>query len=520
MLPVPSLLQRNAPALARRNSYPAPRHDPSPAAHAAREAFARAAGHAAATWFSGGAARRTIRRHAMRSVVRVTGLLVADFLAIQSLRWLLTESPIASPAVAAWWRSTPPGAVPFPQFAPAVMLGMLLMGGYGAGRDWRSTRVIGAASTLAVLLLGWSRVWAAPVAALPEWALVVAQVTAAILLFRRLSAAAVLACYPFTRQRLVVVGRPDHLQQTWFDTPAVRAQGIDVVERVSADATTAPATLCDALEDAIRRGEANGILIAGRLPDDQLAAIVRTGTLTEQRIYKHADAYVTAGCAPRFEKIGGEPCFEIRPIGFRAPQLVAKRLTDLLGSSVLLVLLSPLYLALAIAVRLASPGPIFFGQVRLGRHGVPFRCYKFRSMCIDAEARLKADPALHAAYIANDFKLPPDVDPRITPIGRWMRRTSLDELPQIWNVFLGQMSMVGPRPIVPDELAHYHIEAPRLLLAKPGMTGLWQVSGRSDVGYPERADLELSYVENWSFVGDLALVWRTIRVVLTGRGAH
>jgi lipopolysaccharide/colanic/teichoic acid biosynthesis glycosyltransferase len=138
----------------------------------------------------------------------------------------------------------------------------------------------------------------------------------------------------------------------------------------------------------------------------------------------------------------------------------------------------------------------------------------------DAEERLKADPELYRLYVENDYKLPEDVDTRITRIGRFLRRTSLDELPQLWNVLRGDMSLVGPRPIVPDEIRHYNGEAPLLLTLKPGITGAWQVNGRSALQYPERATVELEYVERWSLMSDLAILARTIPAVLARRGAH
>jgi lipopolysaccharide/colanic/teichoic acid biosynthesis glycosyltransferase len=211
---------------------------------------------------------------------------------------------------------------------------------------------------------------------------------------------------------------------------------------------------------------------------------------------------------------------ELRSAGLRGQQLVLKRLLDIVGAMVLLVAFAPVMAAVAIAVRIGSAGPVVYGQARLGRHGRTFRCLKFRSMYPDAEQRLHADEALYAEYVRNDFKLPEGRDPRITPIGRILRNTSLDELPQLWNVLRGDMSLVGPRPIVPKELCHYAGEEHMLLLLKPGITGSWQVSGRSNVGYPERSQLELDYVEGWSLGRDILILLQTAPAVLLQRGAH
>jgi lipopolysaccharide/colanic/teichoic acid biosynthesis glycosyltransferase len=197
-----------------------------------------------------------------------------------------------------------------------------------------------------------------------------------------------------------------------------------------------------------------------------------------------------------------------------------KRALDVVGSIVGLVLSVPLLLVLAAAVKLASPGPVVFAQQRIGRHGRRFTCYKLRTMCADAESRLAGDAQLHAAYVANDFKLPACEDPRLTRLGRFLRTTSLDELPQFWNVLRGDMSLVGPRPIVEAELEHYGAAREVLLAVKPGLTGAWAVEGRSRINYPERADIELAYATGWTIGGDLQILARTVGVVLQRRGAY
>jgi lipopolysaccharide/colanic/teichoic acid biosynthesis glycosyltransferase len=157
----------------------------------------------------------------------------------------------------------------------------------------------------------------------------------------------------------------------------------------------------------------------------------------------------------------------------------------------------------------------------VGAKGRLFRCFKFRSMKRDAEQILRADAALCQKYLTNHFKLPEHEDPRLTRVGRFLRKTSLDELPQLINVLLGQMSLVGPRPIVPAELDHYRHEAALVFMSlKPGITGAWAVSGRSEIGYPDRALLELEYIRRWSLLSDIAILVRTVPAVLRRRGAH
>ncbi len=195
-----------------------------------------------------------------------------------------------------------------------------------------------------------------------------------------------------------------------------------------------------------------------------------------------------------------------------------KRLFDVVVSLVALVLLLPLLVTLAVVITLVSPGPSIFGQARVGRGGRRFRCLKFRTMYYDAEDRLRRDHALWDAYVANDFKLESDVDPRVTPVGRVLRATSLDELPQLLNVLVGHMSLVGPRPVVPPELASYGEHEEAYLSVRPGLTGPWQVSGRNDIRYPERARLDAAYAEGWTLRGDLWILLRTVPSVLRRKG--
>jgi undecaprenyl-phosphate galactose phosphotransferase len=205
----------------------------------------------------------------------------------------------------------------------------------------------------------------------------------------------------------------------------------------------------------------------------------------------------------------------------RLPSRVVKRFFDIVLSALLLVVLSPLFLIIAIVIKRTDPGGVTYSQKRIGRHGVPFACIKFRTMVADAEARLlrwqEENPDLYEEY-CRTFKLRDD--PRVTGIGRWLRRTSLDELPQLWNVFCGHMSLVGPRPVVAQELSdHYGPAAQLYVRTRPGMTGLWQVSGRSDTSYERRVFLDEWYILNWSFWYDIVILIQTAWIVATGKGA-
>ncbi|WP_197071992.1 sugar transferase [Geobacillus kaustophilus] len=200
---------------------------------------------------------------------------------------------------------------------------------------------------------------------------------------------------------------------------------------------------------------------------------------------------------------------------------ITKRTIDIVGAIIGLVLTSPLFLLISIFYLFGeSKGPIFFKQVRVGKNGKRFYIYKFRSMIVNAEEKLKADKDLYEKYLRNNYKLEPHEDPRITKLGRFLRETSLDEIPQLINVLKGEMSLVGPRPVVVEELREYGNRVNEFLSVKPGMTGYWAVSGRSDVDYPERVNLELYYVYNQSLFFDVKIIIKTFLIVLLKKGAY
>lgn len=203
-------------------------------------------------------------------------------------------------------------------------------------------------------------------------------------------------------------------------------------------------------------------------------------------------------------------------------RLPLKRSFDILFSLCVLAFLSPLLVVIAVAVRLSSKGSIVYAHERIGRGGKPFHCYKFRTMYKDADIRLKdllaSNPDLKQEWDEN-HKLKDD--PRITPIGKFLRKTSLDEFPQFWNVLLGDMSVVGPRPMVRDEVIRkLGVKANTILSVKPGLTGLWQISGRSNTSYSTRIELDESYIRTRNFWGDLKIVVKTVPCMIMSKGAY
>lgn len=198
-------------------------------------------------------------------------------------------------------------------------------------------------------------------------------------------------------------------------------------------------------------------------------------------------------------------------------QIVVKRLMDIVVSALAVVVLTPVLLAVALLIKATSRGPVFYVQERVGRGGEPFRMVKFRSMYRDAHA-CRGDHSELNIHEGPIFKI--REDPRITPVGRAIRRLSIDELPQFFNVLTGSMSMVGPRPALPEEYLDYTERERQRLLVNPGITCIWQVSGRSDVDFDTWIDMDLEYIEGWSLRLDLKLLARTVPAVITGRGAY
>lgn len=211
----------------------------------------------------------------------------------------------------------------------------------------------------------------------------------------------------------------------------------------------------------------------------------------------------------------GDKTYQVR--GWRIYEH-SKRFVDATAATLGLLVLSPLFALLAIVIKLDSPGPVLFYQTRIGQGGTPFRCWKFRSMFVDAEQRKQELMAANEMDGGTTFKM--KRDPRITRIGRFIRKASIDELPQLWNVLVGDMSLVGPRPPVPAEVASYSAYDRQRLMVKPGITCIWQVSGRSSIPFEEQVGLDVTYIAKRSMWLDILLLLRTIPAVLLARGAY
>lgn len=266
-----------------------------------------------------------------------------------------------------------------------------------------------------------------------------------------------------------------------------------------ADADTVVVLSCPELDGATLRR------LAWRLERDEVDLIVASALVD------------VAGARTTIRPFDGLPMLHVEHPRLHGGSRLVKEAFDRLGALALLMIFGPLLLTVALCVRCTSRGPVLFRQVRVGRDGRQFRIFKFRSMYVDAEARLAELRHLneHDGVL---FKIRDD--PRVTRVGRYLRRFSLDELPQLLNVLLGQMSLVGPRPPLPSEVAVYADDVRRRLAVKPGMTGLWQVSGRSDLPWEEAVRLDLRYVENWTLSLDLVILLRTMTAVVRSSGAY
>ncbi|CAN7470691.1 sugar transferase [Arthrobacter sp. LjRoot78] len=224
-----------------------------------------------------------------------------------------------------------------------------------------------------------------------------------------------------------------------------------------------------------------------------------------------------AGPRIHTQQVAGLPLIHVTTPTLEGGQRVAKRLFDVVVSGLLIMISAPIMVVVALTIAADSRGPVLFRQDRVGIEGSHFQMLKFRSMVVDAEQRL-ATLVRHNEGSGVLFKM--KNDPRITRVGRFLRKFSLDELPQLFNIFAGSMSLVGPRPPLPSEVAAYEHDVRRRLLVKPGLTGLWQVSGRSNLSWQDSVRLDLYYVENWSLAGDLIILLRTFRAVFRGAGAY
>ncbi|GAA0621822.1 sugar transferase [Sporichthya brevicatena] len=328
-------------------------------------------------------------------------------------------------------------------------------------------------------------------------------------------------------QRTLLIGSPSAVRWTLDRLRADKTHGMDVVGACLSEGD--PSDLFDTglqaygdlndIVDAVAKSDAEvvTVLASARLDGDDLRRLSWRLEALGTELVVCSGLTEISGARVTIRSAGHSPMLQVAHARLSGPSRVIKGVFDRVGALVGIVLISPIVVPVALAVWAQDRKNPFFRQTRVGLNGREFRMWKLRTMCVDAEERKAELLPLNEADGAL-FKIADD--PRITPIGKWLRKYSIDELPQLINVLRGEMSLVGPRPPLPDEVNTYGHDMRRRLLVKPGMTGLWQVSGRSQLSWVETEQLDIRYVENWSLTYDLAILWRTVRAVVAGTGAH
>jgi exopolysaccharide biosynthesis polyprenyl glycosylphosphotransferase len=330
-------------------------------------------------------------------------------------------------------------------------------------------------------------------------------------------------------RRVLVVGDAAHVVELVQQLRRGAYTGYEVVGACIPDGLWAPEA--QRIGDVPVVGTFRTILSDAAVVGADTVAVTASGELTASRLRRlgwqlegtDIDLVVapalTDVAGPRIhtKPVAGLPMIHVEAPEFRGMRKVVKDLFDRTVALGTLLAVAPLCLMIAIAIKLDSRGPVLFRQTRIGRGGREFNVFKFRTMVTGAHAMRRV---LSERNETDGLLFKIRNDPRVTRVGRWLRKWSLDEVPQLLNVVLGQMSLIGPRPPLPEEVARYDGDIARRLLVKPGITGLWQVSGRSDLSFEDGIRLDLFYVENWSLTADLLILWKTFGAVLRGRGAY
>jgi exopolysaccharide biosynthesis polyprenyl glycosylphosphotransferase len=472
-------------------------------------------------------AHQVMRVHLVRSIIRISVLMTGDAVALLVLRALLRgvrdEQWLGSAAASVVHGLAPEGALPLLQLLPAVLLGLIVLDTYGASDRRRDTGRIVAGATLGLGLPFWGFLWSqfSPLV-IPGFIVLAAVIATTLILERHLIDSAVRVIWPIGpgAARAILVGRPEDV------LPALEYPALVDRREFLVSGTFDPQDLqltrgkagFNKLCKTIKQLRADSLILAGPLSDQEFAVIMEAAGAAGCQLWALTRSYALGGL--EFETVWrrGVPLVALNRPGLRGRQLLLKRVLDIALSSVAILLLGPALLLIAIAIKLSSPGPVLFWQTRVGLGGKHFRIAKFRSMVHDAEAR--RDGLEHESVYADQRLFKIMNDPRITRIGVFLRRTSLDELPQLLNVLAGEMSLVGPRPPLPAEVDLYEEHHYTRFDVKPGMTGPWQVNGRNLItDFEEIIQLETEYIRGWTIWKDLGLLLKTVPAVLYMRGA-
>lgn len=467
-------------------------------------------------------------RHLRRAILRSVVLLVADVATLLALRAGLRavrDGALLGPGLAAMLEDL----VPRGTFAPrellaSILLGLLILRTYGAGDQRRDVPSVVIGTGLGTTLIFWARLWTErSLAAVDGAALTWFAIAAGLLLerfvvervvrrVRRQSSAAA---------RALLVGAGDQVQASRSRAPLSSAAEFRVVGFLDVDPYPAADALGGISDFArvVTEHRVDTVVLCGNFSEDLFVTLLLLADAAGCQVLSLPRFSTMRGFEPHLVWRRGVPLIQLTKQSLRLQHLLFKRALDLIGSLALLLLLLPLLAAIALAVKLSSPGPVFFGQERVGVGGRRFRIWKFRTMVVGADARRAALLEQSIYGDARLFKIPRD--PRVTRVGAFLRRTSLDELPQLVNVLLGDMSLVGPRPPIPAEVDLYEEHHYTRFDMRPGITGPWQVNGRNRItDFEQVVQLEMQYLRGWTIWRDIEILLRTVPAVLRMDGAH
>lgn len=460
----------------------------------------------------------TVRRHAARLVKRLAVLAIADaasVLAIQALVWWLARA-----GKVAMIEGLPS---PFGPAPAVVLLASLLVTGNYSRRErlYQAFRLLGGAATAAAVFL-WPLFSARGAAVVIPLYLLVTTVLWLVLTAERDAADWFLrVVWPGPRGAMpaVIVERSEERQIPLGQMTTEHGGDYRPVATITLTGDGREQGGLERLAYVIGSVGAEAVIVACHLPEEAVREVLDVSLSAGCEFLYPARSVQVAGRRPLLVWHQDEPFFELGAPLLKAQALILKRVTDVAGASLAMILLAPFCLVVALLIKLDSPGPVFFWQERAGLGGKRFRMLKFRTMRDGADGEKELVAHLNHTGDARLFKIPDD--PRVTRFGAWLRRWSIDELPQCWNVLRGEMSLVGPRPFFECDLDSYEDHHFRRLDAKPGITGLWQVNGRSDVvDFEEVVRYDREYIEHWSPLLDLKIILKTLPVLFSRSGAY
>ncbi|MBI4541439.1 MAG: sugar transferase [Gemmatimonadetes bacterium] len=409
------------------------------------------------------------------------------------------------------------------QYALALLIGLFATGNYGAGDLRRDPSRLLAGCALASALPLWAPLWDRGLGLVAAQYVLTTFVVWLALSVVRLAVETVDARIIGRRpasQRTVLVGSVaecEELSGRSAFAPRSEHALLGYVDVATPPSPAAMGHVAD-LPTVIQQFHVETVVVCGHVPDDILREVVEQSITAGCHVFTVPRAFEVAGVAPGVAWKRGQPLVELTTQTLRAQQLAIKRIVDVAGAGVGLVLAAPLVALVALLIKLDSRGPVFFKQRRVGMGGRPFMMIKIRTMADGADALKESVAHLNQSGDPRLFKIAED--PRVSRMGGWLRRWSIDELPQLWNVLQGDMSLVGPRPFFESDLDYYEIHHFSRLGAKPGITGLWQVNGRSDiVDFEEVVALDTRYVREWSLLLDARILLKTLPAVIRRKGA-